>query len=467
MNMSGITPPSMDWESTNLPEAWEKFKRHTELIFKGPLKDKAEEEQIAYVLLWIGDKGRDVYQTWKLTADEQKSLKSHFEKFKSYVQPKLNPVFARFRFYNEVQGSDSVDKFVTRLRLRAQDCKFKDMDEMIRDRLVIGTNSSRIREKLINEGDKLTLDKAIQIAQSFEYCQTQMASMNISTNQGASSSSFPTTTPVDAIGRRKGPKHQPHQRQHPQHRRQQQKHQCTNCGKVHGPNKKLDCPAFGKQCQKCDKLNHFAQVCRSNSNQQKRVHDIDSSALQGACAYPDYDEYVDSPEYCIDTVSANSSSQPPDRAFVLIDLGPNKTPVNFKIDTGSECNIISHETFQKLKLSYPLEPPDSKLTSYSGDLIKVIGKVRLPCSYKSNKISASFYVVENSATSLIGLRSSLDLRLIKMTYSVENSRKEPKILTKDSVMSEYKTLFNGIGVIPGFAKLHLKEDSTPVVNPPR
>jgi len=208
-------------------------------------------------------------------------------------------------------------------------------------------------------------------------------------------------------------------------------------------------------------------VCRSNSNQQKRVHDIDSSALQGACAYPDYDEYVDSPEYCIDTVSANSSSQPPDRAFVLIDLGPNKTPVNFKIDTGSECNIISHETFQKLKLSYPLEPPDSKLTSYSGDLIKVIGKVRLPCSYKSNKISASFYVVENSATSLIGLRSSLDLRLIKMTYSVENSRKEPKILTKDSVMSEYKTLFNGIGVIPGFAKLHLKEDSTPVVNPPR
>lgn len=31
-----------------------------------------------------------------------------------------------------------------------------------------GTNNNKIREKLINEGEMLTLDKAIHIAQSFE-----------------------------------------------------------------------------------------------------------------------------------------------------------------------------------------------------------------------------------------------------------------------------------------------------------
>ncbi|KAH3801956.1 hypothetical protein DPMN_155621 [Dreissena polymorpha] len=62
---------------------------------------------------------------------------------------------------------------------------------MIRDRLVIGTNNTRIREKLINEGDKL------QIAQSFEYCQHQMTSMNIASNQTGATSM--TATPVDAI----------------------------------------------------------------------------------------------------------------------------------------------------------------------------------------------------------------------------------------------------------------------------
>lgn len=210
-------------------------------------------------------------------------------------------------------------------------------------------------------------------------------------------------------------------------------------------------------------MNHFANMCRSKPENHKSVHDIDNGTMERECEFPDN---INSQAYSIDMVSAHSSHLP-DRAFVTISLGPKETPVNFKIDTGSQCNIISIATFRKLALSYPLEPPDSKLTSYSGDLIKVLGKVRLPCSHNSNIILTSFYVVEHNAQPLLGLRSSLDLKLIKLTYSVENSRNEQKFLTKESVMSENKTLFNGIGEIPGFAKLHLKENAIPVVNPPR
>lgn len=307
MNMNGITPPSMDWESSNLPEAWERFKRHTELIFKGPLNDKTEEEKIAYVLLWAGDKGRDVHQTWRLSDAENKSLKAHYDKFQAYVQPKLNPIFARFKFYNEVQGSDPIDKFVTRLRLRAQDCQFRDnMDEMIRDRLVIGTNDSRIREKLINEGEKLTLDKALQIAQSYEYCQKQMVSMSVQSAQNQASSSA-SSSPVDAISKHRRniqqqqqPRHHLQQqaptRHHPQQQQRQQQQSCGNCGKFHGPNKS-DCRAFGKQCRKCGKLNHFAHVCRS---QQKSVCNIDNSSMSDRTYSESDSEYCGNTDYCID-----------------------------------------------------------------------------------------------------------------------------------------------------------------------
>lgn len=48
---------------------------------------------------------------------------------------------------------------------------------MIRDRIVFGTNSMKVREKLINEGAALTMDKVGQITQNFEYSKQQLSSM--------------------------------------------------------------------------------------------------------------------------------------------------------------------------------------------------------------------------------------------------------------------------------------------------
>ena len=117
MDLSGIPPPVMNWDASNLAEEWKKFKLHVELIFKGPLKSKSEEGQVSYLLLWIGQQGRDVYKTWTGISEENaKKLETYYTRFKNHVQPKLNPICARFCFNNEVQGSDSIDAFVTRLK---------------------------------------------------------------------------------------------------------------------------------------------------------------------------------------------------------------------------------------------------------------------------------------------------------------------------------------------------------------
>ena len=127
----------------------------------------------------VWKKGRDITNTWNgVTDEDRKKLKTYFERFSNHVEPKCNPVFSRDKFHKRVQTEvETVEKFVTDLKLLVRDCSFKEPDEMIRDRIVFETNSRKIREKLINEGKDLALDKAIDIARTCEMSQSQMKSM--------------------------------------------------------------------------------------------------------------------------------------------------------------------------------------------------------------------------------------------------------------------------------------------------
>ena len=443
MELAGIKPPEMDWNSSNLPEAWEKFERHVKLIFDGPFKAKTPEENISYLLLWIGDRGRDVHATWTLTDAERITLATHFTKFKDHVQPTLNPIFARYKFNNEVQGTDTIDAFVTRLRLAARDCQFSEheKDNLVRDRIVFGTNSARVREKLINIGKDLKLEKAIQTAQAYEYSQEQLKSMGKdvdvcrSKSKGHNQRQRTTRGHTNPSATKTRPRAD---------HRTDNKH-CGNCGKSH---KAGQCPAKGKQCYHCDKFNHFSSCCRArNVTVKNNVNCVSDNS--------DFEDNVR--EFKIDTVSTFS----PDRAFVNLTLLPSQTPVKFKIDTGSLANIIPLRQFRSLHIQNPLQPAEAKLTSYTGNDIPVLGQISLKCKYRDKSVNALFQVVDTTASALISLDTSIKLGLIQMTYAVDIG------YDKQTVMEQYADLFKGTGVLPGTTKLHLKPDATPVVNPPR
>jgi hypothetical protein len=88
--------------------------------------------------------------------------------------------------------------------------------------------------------------------------------------------------------------------------------------------------------------------------------------------------------------------------------------INFKLETGSSVNVLSKRKLESLSIRIPLQAPDSKLISYSGNTIKVIGKISLTCSYRRE---LDFYVVNSDAPTLIGLQTPIDLGLIKLTYN--------------------------------------------------
>ena len=84
--------PSMDWEKQDLEQ----------ILFDGPLKKKDEEEKCAFLMLWVGEKGRSLFQTWNLSADQKKKLQDYYNGFEAYVKPTSNTIYNRYKFQSRV-----------------------------------------------------------------------------------------------------------------------------------------------------------------------------------------------------------------------------------------------------------------------------------------------------------------------------------------------------------------------------
>ena len=115
---------------------------------------------------------------------------------------------------------------------------------MIRDRIVFGTNSQKIRERLISEGSELTLDKASNITRNYELAKDQLKSMTRDDER------------IHVIGRQR--RTPPNEGRYPkrnsrleerdeenQRSRERRELRCQNCGG--DAHKRRDqCPAKGK-----------------------------------------------------------------------------------------------------------------------------------------------------------------------------------------------------------------------------
>ena len=172
--LAGLPTPRMDWSSTDTPQALKKFKNLCQLYFSGPLKDKSEEEQVSYLLIWSGEEGIELVSTWTLTADDKKKLSTYWEKFEEYVAPRSNFRLARYKLRTLKQEPDeSVDSFLKKVRILVTECKYTNPDEHIIDALIFGSNNPRVQSKLLEYDSTLTLNKAVSIARTQEATSNQ------------------------------------------------------------------------------------------------------------------------------------------------------------------------------------------------------------------------------------------------------------------------------------------------------
>ena len=92
-------PRSMDWTSPgDLHKRFELFKQKCELTFTGPLDEVEEAKKARLLLLWVGDKGLDTYNTstWTNEGDDLK-IAPVMEALEAYTKPQRNEILARYQ----------------------------------------------------------------------------------------------------------------------------------------------------------------------------------------------------------------------------------------------------------------------------------------------------------------------------------------------------------------------------------
>ena len=165
--MEGIKSPDVfdfSCSNSNKSERWRRYEQSLRLYLTAVMGTKSERERCAAVLYIIGEEGREIFYTsFTFQEGEEDRLEPLLAKFKNYCNPKKNLTVTRNIFHTRHQRSgESVDQYVTDLKALARNCEFRDLEEdLIKDQLVLGINSERVKERLLREND-LSLEKAIE-----------------------------------------------------------------------------------------------------------------------------------------------------------------------------------------------------------------------------------------------------------------------------------------------------------------
>ena len=320
-------------------------------------------------------------------------------------------------------------------------------NSLIKDRIVLGVNNTKTRERLLRVPD-LTLQKALDVVRSAEATDMQMKELDDSSVHGIGREKNKSTdkkTPSDNEEKRPPSK----------------KFNCGNCGTRHGAR---ECPAYGKTCNYCQRRNHFQSVCRS----RKKVHELGVEQQEGNV--PDSTLFVGAV-----TTEVQIHNE---ECYVMLPVKGHITKL--KIDTGSQVNIMPFKDLKKIVGSNPqINACTHNLVSYSEDKLTVLGTATLPVKSKTDvEHELTFHIVETNQPGLLGLTASQDLGLIKvvMVAKTEEKQTEPdksEEVTKlseelkEEVLQKYTQVFTGLGRLEKPYHIEVDPTVTPVVNPPR
>ena len=222
-------------------------------------------------------------------------------------------------------------------------------------------------------------------------------------------------------------------------------HTCGRCGRQQGD---APCPAMGKVCRKCNAKNHLEKMCRAkkkvtNRSDKQRVNTF-------------YDSDSSDTDYFVGTINQKDICAVNTGWYKTIEVEGVK--VNFQLDTGAKCNIISHRVFKTLSRvsDKKMTKSRARLTSYSGHHIKTLGTTNLTCVCKNVEHKVQFFVTEMDSTAILGVKACQRLGLIETLCSVGVD-----------ITKEYADSFKGLGCLPGEYKIKLDPSVPPVVHAPR
>lgn len=215
---------------------------------------------------------------------------------------------------------------------------------------MLGVCSKKIQTKLLSE-KKLMLEKAYSIAQGMEAAIKQACEVQ------ATLKWYPWST-------------------------------CELCGKETTEESMFSlwqeqpfiCYYCCKRCRSCGKLGHIAKMCTCNGDRNT------SSNADHSADLVDQDEHMAVPEADeLPLFNIQVVKKQPAEPSITVEPEVNAVRLSMELDTGASVSLISERTYHEHFTSTKLTLSDIRLKTYTGEKLKVLGKISALVRYRGQE----------------------------------------------------------------------------------
>ena len=277
--------PKLDWTRDNqMYERYRIWRKKVEFIFCSALADSTPKQLVSYLKYWMGDQGIPLIEKWESTGKldysnsretpateggRRKALSSGY-KLQTYwdlldeeFKPKGNKLLSIIELWTRSkQGDKPLNQWLTQVYNLVNICKYPEdsTDRIIRDVLIVGCNSNHARDKIIRQGEAVTLNEVIEILQTEESTHSTM--QQIQNYDKKSTGSIYYQTYDSRSKKSKNPSNEQNSSSSPTG----SKKKCFRCGENFSRQHMKECRAQDVTCNGCGIKGHLKKCCKKSGN---------------------------------------------------------------------------------------------------------------------------------------------------------------------------------------------------------
>ena len=276
--------PKLDWTRDNqMYERYRIWRKKVEFIFCSALADSTPKQLVSYLKYWMGDQGIPLIEKWESTGKldysnsretpateggRRKALSSGY-KLQTYwdlldeeFKPKGNKLLSIIELWTRSkQGDKPLNQWLTQIYNLVNICKYPEdsTDRIIRDVLIVGCNSNHARDKIIRQGEAVTLNEVIEILQTEESTHSTMQQIQSYDKKSTGSIYYQT---YDSRSKKSKVSNEQNSSSSPTG----SKKKCFRCGEIFSRQHMKECRAQDITCNGCGIKGHLQKCCKKSGN---------------------------------------------------------------------------------------------------------------------------------------------------------------------------------------------------------
>ena len=291
--------PKLDWTRDNqMYECYRIWRKKVEFIFCSALADSTPKQLVSYLKYWMGDQGIPLIEKWESTGKldysnaretpateggRRRALSSGY-KVQTYwdlldeeFKPKGNKLLSIIELWTRSkQGDKPLNQWLTQIYNLVNICKYPEdsTDRIIRDVLIVGCNSNHARDKIIRQGEAVTLNEVIEILQTEESTHSTMQQIQSYDKKSTGSIYYQT---YDSRSKKSKVSNEQNSSSSPTG----YKKKCFRCGETFSRQHMKECRAQDIICNGCGIKGHLKKCCKKSGNFPKDSNRQNQSSSTG------------------------------------------------------------------------------------------------------------------------------------------------------------------------------------------